>query len=136
MDIVNKNLGNNVYKLSINKELFDDILLKKINILEKQNNSYWKKELLEPSIIDDNLTYTIKQFDKLQITNGLGKDKPQMIIECKRVDYDIKNGCFEFYLGKIFEQKNINVIEDDKDIIIKQLLEEREKLLEMLNLKK
>ena len=37
MDIVNKNLGNNVYKLSINKELFDDILLKKINILEKQN---------------------------------------------------------------------------------------------------
>ena len=136
MDIVNKNLGKNVYKLSINKELFDDILLKKINILEKQNNSYWKKELLEPSIIDDNLTYTIKQFDKLQITNGLGKDKPQMIIECKRVDYDIKNGCFEFYLGKIFEQKNINVIEDDKDIIIKQLLEEREKLLEMLNLKK
>ncbi len=136
MDIVNKNLGNNVYKLSINKELFDDILLKKINILEKQNNSYWKKELLEPAIIDDNLTYTIKQFDKLQITNGLGKDKPQMIIECKRVDYDIKNGCFEFYLGKIFEQKNINVIEDDKDIIIKQLLEEREKLLEMLNLKK
>ncbi len=136
MDIVNKNLGKNVYKLSINKELFDDILLKKINILEKQNNSYWKKELLEPAIIDDNLTYTIKQFDKLQITNGLGKDKPQMIIECKRVDYDIKNGCFEFYLGKIFEQKNINVIEDDKDIIIKQLLEEREKLLEMLNLKK
>ena len=136
MDIVNKNLGKNVYKLSINKELFDDILLKKINILEKQNNSYWKKELLEPAIIDDNLTYTIKQFDKLQITNGLGKDKPQMIIECKRVDYDIKNGCFEFYLGKIFEQKNINVIEDDKDIIIKQLLEEREKLLEMLYLNK
>ncbi len=136
MDIVNKNLGIYVYKLSINKELFDDILLKKINILKKQNNSYWKKELLEPSIIDDNLTYTIKQFDKLQITNGLGKDKPQMIIECKRVDYDIKNGCFEFHLGKIFEQKNINVIEDDKDIIIKQLLEEREKLLEMLNLKK
>ena len=125
-----------MYKLSINKELFDDILLKKINILEKKNNSYWKKELLEPSIIDDNLTYTIKQFDKLQITNGLGKDKPQMIIECKRVDYDIKNGCFEFYLGKILEQKNINVVEDDKDIIIKQLLEEREKLLEMLNLKK
>ena len=125
-----------MYKLSINKELFDDILLKKINILEKKNNSYWKKELLDPSIIDDNITYTIKQFDKLQITNGLGKDKPQMIIECKKVDYDIKNGCFEFYLGKILEQKNINVVEDDKDIIIKQLLEEREKLLEMLNLKK
>jgi hypothetical protein len=125
-----------VYKLSINKELFDNILLKKNNILEKQNNNYWKKELLEPAIIDNNLSYTIRQFDKLQITNGLGKDKPQMIIECKKVDYDIKNGCFEFYLGKILEQKNINIVEDDKDIIIKNLLEEREKLLKMLNLKK
>lgn len=125
-----------MYKLSINKELFENILLKKINILEKQNNNYWKKELLEPAILDDKLTYTIKQFDKLQITNGLGKDKPQLIIECKKVDYDIENGCFEFYLGKIIEQKNINTVEDEKDIIIKQLLEEREKLLEMLNLKK
>jgi hypothetical protein len=125
-----------VYKLSINKELFDNVLLKKINILEKKNNNYWKKELLEPTIIDDKLTYTIKQFDKLQITNGLGKNNPQMIITCEKVDYDIKNGCFEFYLGKIIEQKNINIVENDKDIIIKQLLEEREKLLEMLNLKK
>lgn len=125
-----------MYKLSINKELFSDILLKKVNILEKKNNNYWKKELLEPAIVDNKLTYTIKQFDKLQITNGLGKDKPQLIIECKKVDYDIENGCFEFYLGKIIEQKNINTVEDEKDIIIKQLLEEREKLLEMLNLKK
>ena len=125
-----------MYKLSINKELFSDILLKKINILEKKNNNYWKKELLEPTIIDDKLTYTIKQFDKVQITIGLGKNQPQLIIECKKVDYDIENGCFQFYLGKIFEQKNINIVEDEKDIIIKQLLEEREKLLEMLNLKK
>jgi hypothetical protein len=125
-----------VYKLSINKELFSNILLKKINILEKQNNNYWKKELLEPTILDDKLTYTIKQFDKLQITNGLGKDQPQLIVECKKVDYNIEDGCFEFYLGKILEQKNINVVEDEKDIIIKQLLEEREKLLEMLHLKK
>ena len=125
-----------MYKLSINKELFSDILLKKVNILEKKNNNYWKKELLEPAIVDNKLTYTIKQFDKLQITNGLGKNQPQLIIECKRVDYDIKNGCFEFYLGKILEQKNINIVEDEKDIIIKQLLEEREKLLKMLNLKK
>jgi len=125
-----------VYKFSINKDLFDNIYSKKITILEKENSKHWKKELLEPIIIDDKLTYTIKQFDKLQITNGLGKNQPQLIIECKKVDYDIENGCFQFYLGKIFEQKNINIVEDEKDIIIKQLLEEREKLLEMLNLKK
>lgn len=125
-----------MYKFSINKDLFDNIYSKKITILEKENSKHWKKELLEPIIIDDKLTYTIKQFDKLQITNGLGKNQPQLIIECKKVDYDIENGCFQFYLGKIFEQKNINIVEDEKDIIIKQLLEEREKLLEMLNLKK
>ena len=36
---------------------------------------------------------------------------------------------------KILEQKNLVVVEDDKDIIIKQLLEETEKLVEILNLK-
>ena len=102
------------------------------NVLQRNENLQYKLD----SIVDNKLTYTIKQFDKVQITNGLGKNQPQLIIECKKVDYDIENGCFQFYLGKIFEQKNINIVEDEKDIIIKQLLEEREKLLEMLNLKK
>ena len=44
------------------------------------------------------------------------------------VDYSIENGCFEFYLGKILEQKNINNEEDEKDKIIKQLLEEKKEL--------
>ena len=52
-----------MYKFSINKDLFDNILLKKIRILEKENTNYWKKELLEPIIIDDKLTYEIKQFE-------------------------------------------------------------------------
>jgi hypothetical protein len=95
-----------MYKLSINKDLFEKILLKKINVLEKENNNYWKKELLEPIIKDDKLTYTIKQIKKLLITNGLGSDKPQMIIECLKVDYSIEKSVFEFYFGKILEQKN------------------------------
>lgn len=32
-----------MYKFSINKDLFDNILLKKIKILEKENTNYWKK---------------------------------------------------------------------------------------------
>ena len=59
-----------------------------------------------------------------------------MIVECKKVDYSIENGCFEFYLGKIIEQKNIiNIKESDKDLLIKQLMEEKEKLIEELNFK-
>lgn len=117
-----------MYKLSINKDLFENILLKKTLILEKENTNYWKKELLEPVILDDKLTYLIRQFEKIILTNGLGNDKPQMTVECKKVDYSIEKGCFEFYLGKILEQKNINNEEDEKDKIIKQLLEEKREL--------
>ncbi|QKF67023.1 hypothetical protein AVENP_1470 [Arcobacter venerupis] len=121
-----------MYKLSINKDLFENILLKKINILEKENNNYWKKELLEPKIIDDKLTYTIKQIKKLLIANGLGSDKPQIIVECLKVDYSIEKNVFEFYIGKILEQKNIDINENQKDKMIEQLLKEKEELENIL----
>ncbi|MDD3054874.1 MAG: hypothetical protein PHE16_03240 [Aliarcobacter sp.] len=121
-----------MYKLSINKDLFDNILLKKIRILEKENTNYWKKELLEPIIIDDKLTYKIKQFEKVILTNGLGKDKPQITIECLRVDYSLESNCFEFHLGKILEKKNTTINETQKDVLIEQLLKEKEELENIL----
>ena len=123
-----------MYKLSINKDLFENILLKKNLILEKENTNYWKKELLEPILKDDKLTYEIKQFKKIAITNGLGNDKPQIVVECLKVDYSIENGVFEFHLGKILEQKNVGIEEQDKDKIIEQLLEENKKLKEKVKL--
>lgn len=121
-----------MYKLSINKDLFENILLKKTLILEKENTNYWKKELLEATLKDDKLTYEIKQFKKIVITNGLGNDKPQIVVECLKVDYSIENGVFEFHLGKILEQKNILEANDEKDILIKQLLQEKEELKNIL----
>ena len=121
-----------MYKFSINKDLFDNILLKKIKILEKENTNYWKKELLEPIIIDDKLTYEIKQFEKIVLTNGLSEDKPQMTIECLRVDYSLENNYFEFYLGKILEKKNTTINETQKDVLIEQLLKEKEELENIL----
>lgn len=121
-----------MYKFSINKDLFDNILLKKIRILEKENTNYWKKELLEPIIIDDKLTYEIKQFEKIVLTNGLSEDKPQMTIECLRVDYSLENNYFEFYLGKILEKKNTTINETQKDVLIEQLLKEKEELENIL----
>ena len=123
-----------MYKLSINKDLFENILLKKILILEKENTNYWKKELLEPILKDDKLTYENKQFKKIVISNGLGNDKPQIVVECLKVDYSIENGVFEFHLGKILEQKNVGIEEQDKDKIIEQLLEENKKLKEKVKL--
>lgn len=124
-----------MFKLSVNKDLFSKILSKKLYVIEKESSSYWKKELLEPIIIENKLTYKIKQISKLLLTNGLGEDKPQIVIECLKIDFSQQKGIFEFYLGKILEQKNIAEIEveDEKDILIKQLLNEKKELLNILN---
>ena len=62
-----------MYKLSINKELFENILLKRIIILEKENTNYWKKELLEPILKENKKTYEIKQQEKKTITKNNNK---------------------------------------------------------------
>jgi len=120
-------------KFSLSKELFENILLKKVSVLSKENNKYWKKVLLEPKIINDKIEYSIKQFDTLTITNGLGKDNPSLVIECKKIDYSSSKDCFEFTLGKVIEQKNTNLEENYKDNLIEQLLKEKELLKDSMN---
>ncbi len=122
-----------MYKISVDKELFKDIQFKKLHILEKATSKYWKKELLEPKIENDKIKYSIKQIDKLIITNGLGKEKPQLTIECEKVDYSFKKDIFEFHLGKIQEQKNTNISTDYKDTLIEQLLREKAQLEDSMN---
>lgn len=122
-----------MFKISINKDLFSKILSKKLHILDKNASNYWKKELLEANIIDDKLNYKIKKVDKLILTNGLGEDKAQIVIECLKILFLEDKNIFEFHLGKILEQKNIDKIEDEKDILIKQLLDEKRELLNILN---
>tara|TARA_B100001063_G_scaffold207006_1_gene202659 strand:- start:86 stop:925 length:840 start_codon:yes stop_codon:yes gene_type:complete len=120
-------------RISVSKELFEDILLKRVSILTKENNKYWKKVLLEPKIIDDNIEYSIKQFNSLTITNGLGKEDPSLVIECKQIKYSSSKDCFEFFLGKVIEQKNTNLEENYKDNLIEQLLKEKEILEDKMN---
>jgi len=122
-----------MYKISISKDLFEDILLKKTSLLTKENSKYWKKELLEPSIVNDKITYSIKQFDKLTLTNGLGEDKPQVVIECEKIDYSSSYDRFEFHLGRVIEQKNTTMGEDYKDNLIEQLLKEKQALEDRMN---
>jgi hypothetical protein len=74
-------------KLSINKVLFEDIILKNITTIEKEATNYWKKEFLEPKIVDNNIFYSLKKIDKIVLSNTLGNDKPQIIAECLGIDY-------------------------------------------------
>jgi len=103
-----------VYKFSIKKELLA--------------TSYWKKEILNPRIIDDSIFFEIKQSKSLILVNGLGEDKAKIIVECLKTEYIKDRAVFRFHLGKIIEQKNIDSFQDDKDILIKELLDEKSEL--------
>lgn len=122
-----------MYKISVNKELFQNIKFKKTTVLEKAVSLYWKKELLEPKIEKDKIKYSIKEVDKLIITNGLGSEKPQLTVECKKVDYSVQKDIFEFHLGKILEQKNTDLEENYKDTLIEELLREKAELEDSIN---
>lgn len=121
-----------MYKLSISKELLEDVFFKKILIIEKEATKYWKKELLEPKIVDNNIYYDIKNIGKIVFTNSFGEDKPQIIVECKKIEYLKDKNLFKIYIGKILEQKNIEFIKDEKDILIKKLLDEKQELIRIL----
>ena len=121
-----------MYKLSISKELLEDVFLKKILIIEKEATKYWKKELLEPKIVDNNIYYDIKNIGKIVFTNSFGEDKPQIIVEYKKIEYLKDKNLFKIYIGKILEQKNIEFIKDEKDILIKKLLDEKQELIRIL----
>ncbi|AXK48899.1 hypothetical protein CRU87_02300 [Aliarcobacter trophiarum LMG 25534] len=121
-----------MYKLSISKELFENILLKNIKVIEKEASKYWKKEFLEPKIIEDNIYYDIKSIDKIVFVNTFGEDKPQIIVECRKIEYLKDKNLFKIYLGKVLEQKNIDLFKDEKDILIKKLLDEKQELIKIL----
>lgn len=122
-----------MYKISVDKDLFKDIQFKKTSILEKDTSKYWQKELLEPRIVNDKIKYSIKQVEKLIITNGLGEEKPQLTIECEKIDYSSKKDIFEFYLGKILEQRNTDLEDNYKDTLIEELLREKAELEDTMN---
>ena len=119
--------------ISVSKELFHDILNLKTRIFTRKANKYWKNELLDISVKDDKLRYDLKKIDYLKLTNGLGKEKPYLKVECNALAYDTKLNHFEFKLGKIIEQKNLPINEDYKDNLIEQLLKEKEMLKDMIN---
>lgn len=120
-------------QLLVQKDLFEDILSTKTKVIEKKVSNYWKKELLDISIVNDAIHYEIRKVNKLRIANEFGEDKPNIVIECHKVDYNVQKNMFEFYLGKIIEQRNIQVKEDYKDTLIQELLKEKEALKESMN---
>jgi len=120
-------------QLLVPKDLFEEIITTKKKVIEKKVSQYWKKELLDISIVNDTICYEIKTIKKLRIANEYGEDKPNIVVECEKVDYNVKKNIFEFYLGRIIEKRNIEIQDDYKDTLIQQLLKEKEMLQENMN---
>lgn len=118
-------------QLNVAKKIFEDILCGKEKILIKEFTPYWKKELLEPKIFNDKITYSIKEIKKIKVLNGLGSSKPLLIIECNKINYNTKDCQFEFSLGSILEQKNTTSV-DLRDDIIKELLKEKKEMQDIM----
>ncbi len=119
--------------ISVSKELFDDILTTQLKVIEKEMTPYWKKELLEISIVNDTIKYDIKNVDRLKISNGLGSEKPTVVAQCEKINYNAKKNLFEIIIGDIEERKNTFISEDYKDNLIKQLLKEKEALQDTMH---
>lgn len=117
--------------ISIPKTLFEDILSNKEKVLLKEASKHWQKILFEPKIIEDKIYYEIKKINKLNLSNGLGSDKPSIVIECNNIIHDKEKRNFSFELGKILEHKNINM-DKQKDDLIEQLLREKKVLEESM----
>ncbi|NQY52508.1 MAG: GGDEF domain-containing protein [Campylobacteraceae bacterium] len=112
-------------QISVSKSLFDEILFGKIKYLKKDFSKYWQKELIDIKIENDKIVYSLKSVNKIRIINTLGKEKPQIVIECLSLNRNSDLNQFEFFLGSILEQKN-TVVVDERDELIKQLLQEKE----------
>lgn len=119
--------------ISVAKDLFEDITTTKQKILSKEMTQHWKKKLLDIKIVNDKITYEIKKVNELKISNGLGEDKPIIIIECENIVYNGKKDTFDIYLGRIIERRNSFVSTDYKDNLIEQLLREKEQLQDSIS---
>ncbi len=117
--------------ISIKKKLFEDILSNTKKQLIKDASKHWKKVLLEPKIVENKIYYEVNEIDKLYLSNGLGAQKPAIVIECIKIKQDKESNQFIFELGSILEHKNIN-INKKKDELIEQLLREKQLLEESI----
>lgn len=120
-------------QILVPKEIFEEIVTTKKKIIEKKVSKYWKKELLDIEIINDTIEYKIKTIHKIRVANEYGEEKPNIVIECQKIDYNVKKNLFEFYLGRIIEKRNVQIHDDYKDTLIQQLLKEKEVLQESMN---
>lgn len=82
-----------ILHLTLEKTWFDQILANEKKVEYREVKDYWIARLRD------------KTFDEVHFTNGYGKDKPFLAIECKEIIED--DFLFNIYLGNILRTENI-----------------------------
>ena len=57
---------------------------------------------------------------------------PILALYTNKIEYLEDKNIFKIYIGKILEQKNIDLFKDEKDILIKKLIDEKQELIKFL----
>lgn len=78
----------------------------------RDHKPFWQQRFVKEGYCH---SQACKDFDVVHFTNGYGKNRPQIIIECKKIelsehgnyDWGFIERCFVISLGKIIETKNI-----------------------------
>ena len=78
-----------ILHLNLFRKYFDEIVEGTKTIEFRDKTDYWKKRLEN------------REYDVIKFRNGYAKDAPTMLVEYK--GYNIIDGVYELYLGKIIE---------------------------------
>ena len=93
------NITSKHIKIQVKKNILNDILLQKTFHVELNVSKHWKKELINVELIDDNLTYSLKEITTITIVNGLHTSLPSYKFECIRYFLNENQTKFIFQLG-------------------------------------
>ena len=90
--------------LTLHRNWFDEIANGSKVFEYREIKAYWTKRLRTES-------NEFKKFDEIHFTNGYGKDRPFMRVECLEINFGTFEGrvVFAIGLGKILEIRNYKV---------------------------
>lgn len=99
--------------LTLKKKWFDMILSGEKKEEYREQKTFWQTRFVKEGYWH---SQACKDFDIIHFTNGYGKNKPQIIIECNGIsveddgnyDWGFNGRCFVIKLGEILSTKNIN----------------------------
>lgn len=103
-----------ILKLTLKKKWFDMILSGEKKEEYRELKKHWEQRLEDNRFVP--FVYRFKEYDAVEFTNGYGKDKPRMLVECIRIDIDDPRPewygenpkpCYVIFLGKILETHNL-----------------------------